>query len=452
MYVPVYTLLVTLYVTHRLSPAFIPEQLVGTVAIIALLVSARRAYGLYRLTGLFFLISGALVFIFLDLPSYLLLLKFDSMLGLLSLFFMLPFIDTLIRIGRFDKSMSRLLYLDVQQLPRLYRRSSFVTHLLGIFLNIATIPLLKKSLAPSMAPLPVQVQYRFYAKNLLRAYALCLTWSPLEVMVSTSIDALGLKYHQIFVGMFLLAILFIGMDWIIFSHGKDRSFKLHSFTQAPGGSSKVHKNIVKLIGFLFLFVITVNVVDHGTGEGFLFSVVLTILPFSLISSVLLRKTKQYLQIALPSWKSQTGKLANYFFMFLSAGFFVETLSKTPWLMMLQKYLSAYADQTLLMYLFVGGYFVVTSLTGFHPLVSLALLLSIIHPFIEELASVSFAFVMIGSSLATVMYSPFNVSVSVLSNQLHIQPFRIMIQNIAFALVYILVTILTAYLIHWLSLR
>lgn len=362
---------------------------------------------------------------------------------------MLPFINAFIHVGKFDESMSRLLYLNVQQLSHLYRRGSFVTHLLGIFLNIAAIPLLVKSLAHPLASVPDHVQHRFYARNLLRAYALCLTWSPLEVMVSTSVDALGVKYHQIFIVMFLLAVLFLGLDWFIFTHGKDHDIQVQPSAQLSVESADMKKHVVHLIGFLFLFVVAVHIVDHWTGQGFLFSIVLSILPFSLISSALMGKSKQYLRIALSFWKSRTGNLASYFFMFLSAGFFVETLSQTPWLLTLQKYLASYTDQTLLIYLLVGGYFVVTSLIGFHPLVSLALLLSIMDPFINELASVSLALVMIGSSLATVMYSPFNVSVSVLSDLIRVHPFQITVQNIGFALVYVMVTILSAYLTHWL---
>lgn len=447
--VMVYTLLIGLYVLHRLFPSFIPEHIIGAVSILALIVSLRKTSGLYMLSGLFFLIFGILLFFFHQLPFQSIFLQFDSMLGLLSLFFMLPFINAFIHVGRFDISMSRLLYLNVQKPSHIYRRGSLVTHLLGIFLNITTIPLLVKSLDYPLASTSDQVKHRFYARNLLRAYALCLTWSPLEVMVSTSVDALGVKYYQIFPFMFLLAVLFLAVDWFIFSHRKDYPLKLHTCANAPVKSANMKKLMVHLIGFLFLFVVAVSIVDHLTGQGFLFSVVLSILPYSLISSAFMGKAKQYLRIALSTWKTRTGNLSNYFFMFLSAGFFVETLSQTPWLITLQKYLSGYTDQTLLLYLIVGGYFLVTSLIGFHPLVSLVLLLSIMHPFIEELASVSFALVIIGSSLATVMYSPFNVSVSILSDLIRVHPFYIMVQNIGFAVLYVLTTIFLGCLTYWL---
>lgn len=86
MYVPVYTWLVGLYVMHRLFPSFIPEHVVGAVAILALIISVWKTSGLYLLSGLLFLIVGILLFMALELPFPSVFLQFDSMLGLLSFF------------------------------------------------------------------------------------------------------------------------------------------------------------------------------------------------------------------------------------------------------------------------------------------------------------------------------------------------------------------------------
>ena len=66
-----------------------------------------------------------------------------------------------------------------------------------MFLNIATIPLLYTSLKPSLESLKEQVKQHLYTRNLLRSYALCLSWSPVEVLASVTIDATKLKYYQI---------------------------------------------------------------------------------------------------------------------------------------------------------------------------------------------------------------------------------------------------------------
>jgi hypothetical protein len=91
------------------------------------------------------------------------------MLGLLSLFLVLPFINSLIRFGRYDKNLNLLLQDQVTSLTKLYRRSYVVCHFLELFLNIATIPLLTNSLKGALHRFPEKAQNKFYTQNLLRA-------------------------------------------------------------------------------------------------------------------------------------------------------------------------------------------------------------------------------------------------------------------------------------------
>ena len=76
-----------------------------------------------------------------------------------------------------------------------------------MFLNIATIPLLYTSLETVAESLQEQVKQHLYTRNLLRSYALCLSWSPVEVLVSVTIDATKLKYYQIAPVTFGLMVL-----------------------------------------------------------------------------------------------------------------------------------------------------------------------------------------------------------------------------------------------------
>ncbi|MBO8165163.1 MAG: hypothetical protein H0Z34_15880 [Brevibacillus sp.] len=210
------------------------------------------------------------------------------------------------------------------------------------------------------------------------------------------------------------------------------------------------KKILQLFGMLFFFIMIVSLVDDLTNYGFLFSIVLVIVPFSLCSALVLKKVKRYLTVTIPHWKERTKRLSNYFFMFLSAGLFVDMVSQTKWVHELQNMLAHYADQTMLFYLFIAVYFVVTALVGFHPLVSFSLVINILQPMIEQVSSISFALVLISCSLATVMYSPFNVSVSLLSSEIKVNPYRITLWNFGFAMCYMWVSMGAAYFLHLLG--
>lgn len=446
MYPLVYSALIISYIANQLVPNVYLSYIVGAFSAISILIAAKKAVGLYLVTGLIFLIAGGILFILSGLPLYTFFLHFDAMLGLLSLFFMLPFLNSLIHVGHYDTQLNRLLSLKTENMNQLYKKSSFVTHILGIFLNVAMIPLLVKSLQKSLARFPDSIRNHVYSANILRSYALALSWSPFEVLVSVVIDSTGLKYYQIAPIMFLIMILLILSDWKLFSF---KDYSKSSFHIEENGSSyirRIKKKILQLAFMLLAFITVVTLVDEVTGHGYLFSVVLTIIPFTLLFSFSLKKVRQYLQITIPHWKERTANLSNYMFMFLSAGFFVEMAIQTKEIEYIRSMIISKVDQPFLFYCIIGGYFLLTAMAGFHPLISLTLLVSIISPVIDAIAPLPLSIVLIAVSTATVMYSPFSVSVSLLADELKINPYKITRWNIGYSLFSIATGILTAYLI------
>ncbi|WP_299092367.1 hypothetical protein [uncultured Metabacillus sp.] len=439
----IYTLLIILYIVSRFFTDLFFSYCIGILALVTLLLSLFRAKGLYLISGICFLAIGILLFLTGDHPWYAFLLHFESMLGVLSLFLVLPFINSIIRVGRYDINLGLLLKNEVDRLSKLYKRSFLVTHFLGLFLNIATLPLLKKSLDRTLSQLPKIMADRYYTQNILRSYALCLTWSPMEVMVSTSIDLTNKGYYQVFPIAFSIAIITILSDWLL-SYFKYRNVSLVIENSSEISYKKVYRKIVEMLFMLFLFIVSVSLLQKGIDRGFLFAVVLLIIPISIVWALYIRKIRRYFSITIPHWKERTKGLSNYFFMFLSAGLFVEMLSLSGHLTFLQSAFRSITDQSFVFYLMVGGYFLFTSFIGFHPLVSLTLLAELLKPILPEVSTISFTIVLISCSLATVMFSPFNLSVSILSDELKINPYRLGLWNIVFAIFYMLLSIFIAF--------
>lgn len=449
MVIYIYTALIILYIVSKFILAPILAFSVGIAAMIALVISFFRARGLYLISGICFFTSGVFLFIYNGLPWYTFLLHFESMLGVLSLFLVLPFINSLIRVGRYDKNLSMLLQQGVTDLNKLYRRSSLVCHFLGLFLNIATLPLLTNSLNQALNQFPKKISEKFYAQNLLRAYALCLTWSPMEVMVSTSIDITKSSYFHVFPIMLSLAIITIISDWIL-SAFKYKNTPLVIEEKTGGSFKEIYKKIREMLVLLIIFILLVSLLQHILNKGFLFSVVLVLMPISIVWAFFIGKIDRYFLITIPHWKERTEGLSNYFFMFLSAGLFVEMLSLSGHLAFLQSAFGSVTEKPLLLYLMIGAYFLFTSLTGFHPLVSITLLAELLHPILLEISSISLTIVLISCSLSTVMYSPYNLSVSILADQLKINSYKMGMWNLSFAAFYMVVSILIAYAIKLIS--
>lgn len=443
----VYSLVIILYLLSSFTNEQIIHYLTGAFAILAICISIKHATGLFFYFGLIFLSIGVILFLFTDDSLLDFLLNFDSMLGMLALFLVLPFLNSIIRIGQYDKNLNLLLQRGADRLDILYRRSFSVTHILGLFLNIATIPLLRSSLYRTLKPLPIELSNKFLTRSLLCGYTLCLMWSPLEVMVIVSLDMTGIHYYQVFLPIVTLVILSTAVNWAL-SFFNFRRIKLQIGEQSRLPSlSKVSRKLIEMIVMLIILVLITSSLQHFFNKGFLLSVVLTIIPLSFVWALFINKPKRYITFTLPHWKERTNGLGNYFFMFLSAGLFVEMLSDSGALSFLQVGFSALSDHILLLYIMIGLYFLVTSLVGFHPLVSITLLAQLLSPILSEGSSISLAIVLITCSLTTVMYSPFNLSVSILANLLRINPFKIVRWNLPFAILHITIGIFFALLIN-----
>ena len=445
MIISIYTILIIFYIISKFTSNPIISFSIGIFAVIAILFSCFRAKGLYLYSGISFFMIGFLLFIYNDLPWYSFFLHFETMLGMLSLFLVLPFINCIIRVGKYDKNLSLLLQHGITSLSTLYRRSFIVCHFLGLFLNIATIPLLTSSLKRTIGQLPKKSADKFNTQNLLRAYALCLTWSPLEIMVIISLDITRNPYYKLFPIIFTIAVLAILADWA-FSHFKHSKVPLEIEYKTEINIKKVIRKIIEMLFMLFILVLLASFILHKLNKGFLFSIVILLVPISFVWAILIRKTRRYLSITIPHWKERTKGLSNYFFMFLSAGLFVEMLSQSHALSFLQSSFSAISDRTLLFYLMIGLYFLLTAFIGFHPLVSLTLLSELLKPILAEVSSISLTVVLISCSLSTVMYSPYNLSVSILADELKLNPYKLGVWNLLYAIFYMLLSITIAYLL------
>ncbi|MEI3607636.1 hypothetical protein SPD48_18290 [Pseudogracilibacillus sp. SE30717A] len=440
-----YPMLIILYILAMLFPNEELFQIVGVIANITIIVSFFYARGLYLYSGILFYIIGLTLFITNGLSWHEFFLQFDSMLGILALFLLLPFLNSLILVGRYDKHLRSLLEYKVSHGGDLYRRGGLVSHILGLFLNIATIPLVLHSLQTSLKNYPKPITDKFYTQSLLRAYALCLMWSPMEIMIIKSLEITDKEYIFIFPFLLFFSGTLLYLD-TIFGKRKYAHLTIQAVETNVSLSSILAK-IKELFILLLLLVITVTILNKVLQQGYLFSLVLLIIPISLIWSFKIKKAHRYFTHSLAHWKLKTKGLANFFFMFLTAGFFVHMVAETKILTYLQNVFIDFSNQTIILFGLIGLYFFITSFIGFHPLVSIVLLAEILQPILSEISSIPLAIVLIMCSLSTVMYSPFNVSLSILANELKRNSYQISVWNIPFALVLIVGAILFAYTIH-----
>lgn len=166
-----YTLLIVGYYISLFFQSDSLKYVVGILVIIAILLAIPKTDRLYRIAGCSFLVIG--IFLFFqqgkpvrDLPDYM-----TSTVTLLSVLFVLPFINSIIIAGRYDRNVNKLLKGKINHMGQLYSRTSFVTFLLGTFLNIATLPLVKSVVSKNIQHKAKQFRDKFITESILRGYA-----------------------------------------------------------------------------------------------------------------------------------------------------------------------------------------------------------------------------------------------------------------------------------------
>lgn len=446
LYGAAYPFLILLYIFSVFVPIPVLNYAVGVVSVTVIALASYRAKGLYFYTGLIFLVSGFVLFFAKGHPWHSFFLQFQPMLPLLALFLVLPFINMLIYVNQFHKTIEELMKQRVTAWDQLYSRASSATLIISNFLNIATIPLVAKSLKQPLSGLPEPDKRSFQSKSLLRSYALALSWSPLDATVSSAISLTGVNFLFVLPIMLILAAGAVAADRGL-SRLRYRGMHFEaSRAFVPAEMRSNAQKLPQLAAFLLLFVVVVSIVHGAIGQSFLLSIVLVLPLYSLLWSWAFRKTGQYLALIAGGWKEHAAGLSNYFFMFLSASLFVNMVSGTEGLDVLQSLYAGVVGIPFYFYALTAAFFLIASLIGFHPIVSLGVFSVVIGQSASHLPIIPFTVVLVVCSMSTVIYSPFNLSVSLMAKELQINPFRITLWNLGFAIGYIFVGICAALLI------
>lgn len=405
-----------------------------------------KASGLYLWAGLMFFTLG-LIFYFTSVPvSVSFLSLFGSMISLLALLFVLPFMSTIISVGNYDRALGQLISRPPPlTMTRLYRRTSVMTYLLTLFLNVATVPVVVATVRERLVSLKDVVIERFFAHSILRAYALVLLWSPTEVLVASTIDLTGTNYLLLFPTLFTISFIFIAFDWLL-HHFQLKQVAIDMPLETNINSKFLYRKLIELGIAITCFITLLLIANELLSQSFLFTVTVFIIPFTFLWAATIKKPKRFYLLSLAYVKGNTSQLHGLFFLFLSAGFFVEVFPYT----FLFEYMNGifaftYLHASLLwFYLLIALCVFSFALIGFHPLISIA----IISPFLTEAIAVhpyGMSILLIGVGLSTVMIGPFNITPTILAMQLQANPYRIIRKNILFALCYLLFIVLVAFM-------
>ncbi len=403
---------------------------------------------MFKILGFILLAFGTFFFLSSDVKVTEVPAFFSGNVGLLFLISMLPWMNSVVKAGRYNKLLQALLGGNVKGMGSLYVRSEVTMVSLAAFLNLSSAAISQDLLRNQLKGVKSKVRKSFIAMSTLRGYSLALLWSPLEILLATSIFITGANYLQVLPWMLLVALL-----GFIFDAGLGKMmFRKHQVPQQTAAAKSLGENKKRLVEFivaLVLFLIVVVFLANVVHFAFLFSVTVAIFPFAFIWSVLMKRRKSFLNIGFPTWKQQTNHLNNFIVLLLTLSFLTEALNASPYLQYLQDPIVALKGHPLLIMLFIQAAFLCMTVLGVHPLATMGIFGGVSQLLMGALPSVTLTILLASCAIATVPSAPYGLIVTITSVGLRMNPYQIVLRNLPYSimcgLLGVAVSLLTLYL-------
>lgn len=423
------------------------NSIIGVLTLVMLAISFIGASNLFRILGGAFIIIGGIVFITTGQSPIMIPSIVTSNMSLLTLLAMLPWMNSVVKSGRFDRSMNKLLNANVSDLGKLYPRSSITTLTLAAFLNLSAASISQDVLKENLKSVSNKVRNSFISTATLRGYTLALLWSPLEILLAVSIFTTEVDYVSLLPWLLLIAVITFLLDSI---WGR-LHYKKYTYESVARGNADVDmkglaKKIIHLMFALVLFLTFVITIGNLFQLDFIFTVTILILPFSLIWALIMKRVRSFWAIGWPTWKSKTNSMQNFTVLFISLAFFANSISGTPFLDFIQRPILAFIDYPIIIFVMIQLIFIFMSMFGVHPIATIGILSGIITTLLETMNPISLAIVLVTSAIATLTVGSYGLVVQLTSMNIGHNPYKITLNNLPYALVFGGIGSITAYLL------
>lgn len=418
--------------------------LIGYLALVMLIVSFPLASRLFKTIGGGFLLVGAFLFpstgfSVLEIPKFL-----ANNLSLLALIAMLPWMNSVVKTGKFDQLLHSLLGANVKHLGQLYPRSTTTMLTLTGFLNLSSASISQEVLMDNLKKINQKVSNKFIMMTTLRGYSLALLWSPLEILLVVSIFTTGVSYLEFLPWAIIISVIMFSLDalWGYF-YFKKHPYETEEVSHSIEGKA-LRKKLIHFISALVLFLTSVVLASNLFNLEFILAVTLIIFPFCYIWALILKKGKTFRLIGWDNWKEKTNKMQNFIVLFISLAFFSNSLNASPTLQIIQQPILMVQDYPIVIFIFIQFLFVFLSMFGVHPLATMGILAGISGTLMEIVSPMSLAIILATSSIATIPVGTYGLVVTLTSMNLKQSPYLITLYNLPYSFVFGVVGITFAY--------
>lgn len=367
-------------------------------------------------------------------------LQFTNNLPMLLFLSMLPWMASAFSIGEYDQNLKDMVSSNSNQLAKIYGKGALISYSLVVFINISAVYLVQKILMDKLVDVKENIRNDFIIMVTLRAFALAVIWSPMEIMVGITIDATGVSFFSYLPWLVSISILVSTID-IYISKRKFSEIEVLTFSNINKKELvRVLTSLVFVLGLFFTIILASNKIFE---LNFILTVSLAIFPFTLIWSIFMKRAKNFLKYGFENWKNYNNNLQNFVILLLSLALFSEGFNQTNIPHILQLVLGNASEYAPLIFIFITIIYFSMALLGVHPVATIAILIEVLNPLFGIINPMSLGIVLIVSALATTVSSPYGINATLSSQNLNVSPFYIMKLNLPFSIFMGIVGIIVA---------
>jgi len=424
-----YATIFLLYICNFFLTSAILDYVLGISAIFLFIIAFFKATTIFKTLGVLFTVIGSILYMTTTVTFAELLLVLTDNYGLLTLFMMLSWMNSIVRSGGYDFLLSKIMKVNAQDMGTLYNRSSISTFSLGTFLNLPAITISQDIIKANLKSSSKQLRNRFVNLASVRSYTMALLWSPLEIVVAVGIFVTGVRYIEVLPWLLVVVVMMFILDNLI---GKFR-FKKYEYKETVNKTftKKDGKKLSGLLLALALFLMVIILAGNIEKLDFIMTITLVIIPFTFIWAIILKRLKRFTIVGWHAWKNGVNSMHNFIVLFISLALFSNGITHSAISTYIYEFILRFADTPLLLMFMIQLFILIMSLFGIHAIASIGILSGLMVPLLEIIDPVSLAIVIIIGSVSTFAVSTYGLLVTITSVNTAQNPYRITLDNLFF---------------------
>jgi hypothetical protein len=437
-----------------LYPHEVIQWIISILSILIILAVFSKVSRVAFLFGLFFLSTGIILCFYSSVELSSAILFFGSMLNILSLFALIPLIALPVDLGNYAYRVQVMIQKRIKQSSVLYIVTSFMSYVFSSFMGLATLPMMYRSIRPSLEHFKIKEKERFMSRSITHGYSMPIIWTPVAPIVGIVIEMTGVSWSKILPIVIPFSLLGLLLDWIlgtVISKRRRREGYAASELNTSVKEETLSSNSIKIMGknpihiliAIVIFNALISILETQFHYGFMFLVSVLVLPFGFLWSIVIRHGKQFLKQSKTVLFDHILKMKDQFYIFLCAGFFISVIQNTEaghiindWIFFIKEAVGIDLFILMIPLIPLGLAFI-----GLHPAVGLALAAESLNAQILGISSELLAIAMLTGASTAFLMGPYNATAGIMANLVNKTPYRISNWNFPFTALYMVLIML-----------